>query len=97
MIDLAAAHKAQEDDVPEEEPETVPEENEGFSARVEWIGETLEQDADYPMMMAMERSDSGINLSDHITNVVISKKRARTGCRLRMDTGLRTAKPCRSN
>lgn len=74
VIDLAAAHKAQEDDVPEEEPETVPEENEGFSARVEWIGETVEQDADYPMMMAMERSDSGINLSDHITNVVISKK-----------------------
>ena len=34
----------------------------------------MEQDADYPMMMAMERSDSGINLSDHITNVVISKK-----------------------
>lgn len=75
VIDLAAAHKAQEDDVPEEEPETVPEENEGFSAKVEWIGETLEQDADYPMMMAMERSDSGINLSDHITNVVISKKK----------------------
>ena len=77
VIDLAAAHKAQEDDVPEEEPETVPEENEGFSARVEWIGETLEQDADYPMMMAMERSDSGINLSDHITNVVISKKKGK--------------------
>ena len=77
VIDLAAAHKAQEDDVPEEEPETVPEENEGFSARVEWIGETLEQDADYPMMMAMERSDSGINLSDHITNVVISKKKSK--------------------
>lgn len=73
VIDLAAAHKAQEE-APEEEPETVPEENEGFSAKVEWIGETLEQDADYPMMMAMERSDSGINLSDHITNVVISKK-----------------------
>ena len=74
VIDLAAAHKAQEE-APEEEPETVPEENEGFSAKVEWIGETLEQDADYPMMMAMERSDSGINLSDHITNVVISKKK----------------------
>lgn len=74
VIDLAAAHKAQEEEAPEEEPETVPEENEGFSARVEWIGETVEQDADYPMMMAMERSDSGINLSDHITNVVISKK-----------------------
>lgn len=73
VIDLAAAHKAQEE-APEEEPETVPEENEGFSAKVEWIGETVEQDADYPMMMAMERSDSGINLSDHITNVVISKK-----------------------
>lgn len=69
VIDLAAAHKA-----PEEEPETVPEENEGFSAKVEWIGETVEQDADYPMMMAMELNDSGINLSDHITNVVISKK-----------------------
>lgn len=76
VIDLAAAHKAQEE-APEEEPETVPEENEGFSARVEWIGETLEQDADYPMMMAMERSDSGINLSDHITNVVISKKKGK--------------------
>ena len=74
VIDLAAAHKAQEE-APEEEPETVPEENEGFSAKVEWIGETVEQDADYPMMMAMERSDSGINLSDHITNVVISKKK----------------------
>ena len=74
VIDLAAAHKAQEEDAPKEEPETVPEENEGFSARVEWIGETLEQDADYPMMMAMELNDSGINLSDHITNVVISKK-----------------------
>ena len=73
VIDLAAAHKAQEE-APEEEPETVPEENEGFSARVEWIGETLEQDADYPMMMAMELNDSGINLSDHITNVVIRKK-----------------------
>lgn len=69
VIDLAAAGKA-----PEEEPETVPEENEGFSAKVEWIGETVEQDADYPMMMAMELNDSGINLSDHITNVVISKK-----------------------
>lgn len=69
VIDLAAADKAQE-----EEPETVPEENEGFSAKVEWIGETVEQDADYPMMMAMELNDSGINLSDHITNVVISKK-----------------------
>ena len=74
VIDLAAADKAQEEDAPKEEPETVPEENEGFSARVEWIGETLEQDADYPMMMAMELNDSGINLSDHITNVVISKK-----------------------
>ena len=73
VIDLAAAHKAQEE-APEEEPETVPEENEGFSAKVEWIGETVEQDADYPMMMAMELNDSGINLSDHITNVVISKK-----------------------
>ena len=74
VIDLAAADKAQEEDAPEEEQETIPEENEGFSAKVEWIGETVEQDADYPMMMAMERSDSGINLSDHITNVVISKK-----------------------
>ena len=73
ITDLAAAHKAQEE-APEEEPETVPEENEGFSAKVEWIGETVEQDADYPMMMAMELNDSGINLSDHITNVVISKK-----------------------
>ena len=73
-IDLAAAHKAQEEDAPEEEPETVPEENEGFSARVEWIGETLEQDADYPMMMAMELNDSGINLSDHITKAVIRRK-----------------------
>ena len=74
VIDLAAADKAQEDDVPEEEPETVPEENEGFSARVEWIGETVEQDADYPMMMAMELNDSGTNLSKYITDVVISKK-----------------------
>lgn len=74
VIDLAAAHKAQEEEAPEEEQETVPEENEGFSARVEWIGETLEQDADYPMMMAMERSDSGTNLSKYITNAVIRKK-----------------------
>ena len=74
VIDLAAADKAQEEDAPEEEPETVPEENEGFSARVEWIGETVEQDADYPMMMAMELNDSGINLSDHITEAVIRKK-----------------------
>ena len=73
VIDLAAADKAQEE-APEEEPETVPEENEGFSAKVEWIGETLEQDADYPMMMAMELNDSGINLSDHITKAVIRKK-----------------------
>lgn len=73
VIDLAAAHKAQEK-APEEEPETVPEENEDFSARVEWIGETLEQDADYPMMMAMELNDSGINLSDHITKAVIRRK-----------------------
>ena len=73
VIDLAAAHKAQEE-APEEEPETVPEENEGFSARVEWIGETVEQDADYPMMMAMELNDSGTNLSDHITKAVIRKK-----------------------
>lgn len=73
VIDLAAADKAQEEE-PEEEPETVPEENEGFSARVEWIGETLEQDADYPVMMAMELNDSGINLSDHITDAVIRKK-----------------------
>lgn len=74
VIDLAAADKAQEDAAQEKEQETVPEENEGFSARVEWIGETVEQDANYPMMMAMELNDSGINLSDHITNVVISKK-----------------------
>ena len=74
VIDLAAAHKAQEEDAPEKEQETVPEENEGFSARVEWIGETLEQDANYPMMMAMELNDSGINLSDHITEAVIRKK-----------------------
>ena len=74
VIDLAAAHKAQEEDAPEEEQETVPEENEGFSAKVEWIGETVEQDADYPMMMAMELNDSGINLSDHITEAVIRKK-----------------------
>ena len=74
VIDLAAADKAQEEDAPEEEQETVPEENEGFSARVEWIGETLEQDANYPMMMAMELNDSGINLSDHITTAVIRKK-----------------------
>ena len=74
VIDLAAADKAQEEDAPEEEQETVPEENEGFSARVEWIGETLEQDADYPVMMAMELNDSGINLSDHITKAVIRKK-----------------------
>ena len=74
VIDLAAADKAQEEDAPEEEPETVPEENEGFSAKVEWIGETLEQDADYPMMMTMELNDSGTNLSKHITNVVIRKK-----------------------
>ena len=73
VIDLAAAGKAQEE-APEEEPETVPEENEGFSARVEWIGETLEQDADYPIMMAMELNDSGTNLSDHITEAVIRKK-----------------------
>ena len=73
VIDLAAADKAQEE-APEEEPETVPEENEGFSARVEWIGETLEQDADYPIMMAMELNDSGTNLSDHITEAVIRKK-----------------------
>ena len=73
VIDLAAAHKAQEE-APEEEPETVPEENEGFSARVEWIGETVEQDADYPVMMAMELNDSGTNLSDHITEAVIRKK-----------------------
>ena len=73
VIDLAAAHKAQEE-APEEEPETVPEENEGFSAKVEWIGETVEQDADYPMMMAMELNDSGINLSDHITKAVIRRK-----------------------
>lgn len=73
VIDLAAADKAQEE-APEEEPETVPEENEGFSAKVEWIGETLEQDADYPMMMTMELNDSGTNLSKHITNVVIRKK-----------------------
>ena len=74
VIDLAAAHKAQEDAAQEKEQETVPEENEGFSARVEWIGETVEQDADYPMMMAMELNDSGINLSDHITEAVIRKK-----------------------
>ena len=74
VIDLAAAGKAQEEEEPEEEPETVPEENEGFSAKVEWIGETVEQDADYPMMMAMELNDSGINLSDHITKAVIRKK-----------------------
>lgn len=74
VIDLAAADKAQEEEAPEEEQETVPEENEGFSARVEWIGETLEQDADYPMMMAMELNDSGTNLSDYITEAVIRKK-----------------------
>ena len=74
VIDLAAAHKAQEEEAPEKEQETVPEENEGFSARVEWIGETVEQDADYPMMMAMELNDSGTNLSDHITKAVIRKK-----------------------
>lgn len=74
VIDLAAAHKAQEDAAQEKEQETVPEENEGFSARVEWIGETVEQDADYPMMMAMELNDSGTNLSDHITKAVIRKK-----------------------
>lgn len=74
VIDLAAAHKAQEEEEPEEEPETVPEENEGFSARVEWIGETVEQDADYPMMMAMELNDSGTNLSDHITKADIRRK-----------------------
>ena len=74
VIDLAAADKAQEEDAPEKEQETVPEENEGFSARVEWIGETLEQDANYPMMMAMELNDSGINLSDHITTAAIRKK-----------------------
>ena len=73
VIDLAAADKAQEE-APEEEPETVPEENEGFSARVEWIGETLEQDADYPIMMAMELNDSGTNLSGYITDAVIRKK-----------------------
>ena len=74
VIDLAAADKAQEDAAQEKEQETVPEENEGFSARVEWIGETVEQDADYPMMMAMELNDSGTNLSDHITKAVIRKK-----------------------
>lgn len=74
VIDLAAADKAQEEEAPEKEQETVPEENEGFSARVEWIGETVEQDADYPMMMAMELNDSGTNLSDHITKAVIRKK-----------------------
>ena len=42
VIDLAAADKAQEDAAQEKEQETVPEENEGFSARVEWIGETVE-------------------------------------------------------
>ncbi len=74
VIDLAAADKAQEDAAQEKEQETVPEENEGFSARVEWIGETVEQDANYPMMMAMELNDSGINLSEHITTAVIRKK-----------------------
>lgn len=74
VIDLAAADKAQEEDAPEEEQETIPEENEGFSARVEWIGETVEQDADYPMMMAMELNDSGTNLSEHITEAIIRKK-----------------------
>ena len=74
VIDLAAAHKAQEDAAQEKEQETIPEENEGFSARVEWIGETLEQDADYPMMMAMELNDSETNLSDRITEAVIRKK-----------------------
>ena len=77
VIDLAAADKAQEEEQeeePEEKQETIPEENEGFSARVEWIGETLEQDADYPMMMAMELNDSGTNLSDYITEAVIRKK-----------------------